>query len=160
MALIDRITGQSALQQEIAGTFERMSELKSLVCPTFDLVVLCHVDMLQLSVSSEFEEEEIREEAERLCEEVIVAGIGPGEERHLRYALQVLETHASSVEAAVGIGSSLDGEILLKTQPKDGNLSVHGYSPGGSEGIIHALQDVTSRIKSIARQEQRNAGGR
>ena len=37
MALIDRITGRSALQQEIANTFERMSELKSLVCPSFDV---------------------------------------------------------------------------------------------------------------------------
>ena len=86
------------------------------------MLVLRHVAILQLSVSSEFEDKEIREEAERLCEEVTMAGIGPGEERNLRYALQVLETHACSVEAAVGIGRSLDSEILLKTAPKDGDL--------------------------------------
>jgi len=121
LALIDRIAGRSELKQEIADIYKRMTELKSL-----------------LSVTSEFEKEEIRDEAQRLCEEVQGSKVAPGEERDLRYTLQVLETHASSVEAASTVTTSLAGH-------------------GGSEGIVHALQDVSNRIKSIFRQEQRNA---
>lgn len=85
------------------------------------------------------ENEGVRADAERLCEMVENEQLIPGEELDLRYALQVLETHASSVEAAGVIQSTLTGK-------------------GSSEGITHAIHEVTSKIKAIVRQEQRNAG--
>ena len=108
----------------------------------------------QLSVSSEFEDAEIREEAQKLCDTVDDGNIAPGEERSLRYTLKVLETHAHSVESAIAIGNSLDG-----SSKGESIASAHLFCvEGRSEGILHLLQDISSRIKTIVRLEQRNAG--
>lgn len=105
-------------------------------------------------MTSEFENEDIRAEAQRLVDEVHGAKVDPGEERSLRYTLQVLETHASSVEAATVTVSNLMG--VGSFTYSYGICCCAGQ--GGSEGIVDALQEVTSRIKAIVRQEHKNDG--
>lgn len=63
-------------------------------------------------MTSEFENEDIRNAAQRLCDRVRDTKVAGGEERNLRYALQVLETHASSAETAMTVATSLMGELL------------------------------------------------
>eukprot|EP00210_Caulerpa_lentillifera_P009478 g9038.t1 len=121
LALVDQIARVTRQKKEINKIYSRMLELKK-----------------KLDGTSEFEDEHVRTEAERLCELVENEQVIPGEELDLRYALQVLETHASSVETAGVVRSILMGE-------------------GTSQGITHAIHDVTSKIKSVVRQEQRNA---